>query len=475
MTPSKVLPPEIVGGEPWRGVSVLSSHMWVANEDVANPAAILGAAVLTSTNPSTGDITQISLAEQHEHHIVIAPSLFTAAEWDDRLPNGYVTLDFSGNWDRFAFADGVTPKDDAQHAAWGAFEYADGGVINLACGKGKTVLGLKKLAGRGYATLVIVNNEGLIEMWADSAKKFLGVSDDQIGIVKGPRADWDKPFVIAMIHTLSRRVEAGTIPDEARLRFGTIIFDEVHHLSAQTFLQTAPLFFGNRYGLTATAEREDGLEEAYFAHIGRIFYTDLQGDLDSKVYFFQLDTRFPTDMSLIKDKRGQISIGKLHTWLGEDSRRNYRILQVLRKPLEQGRKILVLTHGKEHPDILRDLLLDQSWYTGYNVGVVHGKIKRGRTAIIRESDITFATFGVAREGLDSKELDTVVFATPFKAWGGFQQGKGRAERALEGKPEPVVIVFDDHKLGPAGGLCKQLRRSLSVRGIPFTITERKAK
>ena len=474
MTPINVTPPEILGGEPWRGRSVLSSHMWVANEDIANPAAILNAAVLTSTNPSTGDVTQITLAEQHEHHIAIAPSLFSAAEWDDRLPNGYEILDFSGNWVRHRFRDGITPKDDAQHAAWGALEYADGGVLNLACGKGKTVLALKKLAERGYATLVIVNNEGLIEMWAESAANFLGLPPEQIGIVQRDRAEWDRPLVIAMIHTLAKKAGTGAIPDSARMRFGTVIFDEVHHLSAQTFLQTAPLFFGNRYGLTATAEREDGLEEAYFAHIGRIFYTDLKGDLDSKVYFFQLDTRFPEDMSLIKDKRGQMSIGKLHTWLGEDRRRNYRILQVLRKPLEQGRKILVLTHGKEHPDILRELLLDQSWYAGYKVGVVHGKIKRGRTAIIRESDITFATFGVAREGLDSKELDTVVFATPFKAWGGFQQGKGRAERALEGKPEPVVVVFDDHKLGPAGGLCKQLRRSLSVRGIPFTITEKKA-
>ena len=79
--------------------------------------------------------------------------------------------------------------------------------------------------------------------------------------------------------------------------------------------------------------------------------------------------------------------------------------------------------------------------------------------------MTFATFGVAREGLDVAALDTLIFASPFKAWGAFQQGKGRIERRHKDKKTPVVIVLDDYNFGPARAMCKHLRKSIRANGF----------
>ena len=176
-------------------------------------------------------------------------------------------------------------------------------------------MALKKIAKRGYPAVVIVNNSGLMDQRNDRALEFLGISEDDIGIVQGSKEEWDKPLVLAMIHTLAKR--AHTIPHDIRSRFGTVIFDEVHHLSAATFSQTAPLFYGNRYGLTATPNREDGLEDVYYAHIGPIFYSDLVGDLEAQIFFKKVKTTVPKDGTKITDVTGEFSAGKMYSYFSE--------------------------------------------------------------------------------------------------------------------------------------------------------------
>jgi len=469
-----LLVPEATDGVGWEGQNVLSSNMWIARSEFDNPEAFLRSAILTATNPVSGDTTTIFLAREVNNHIVVARELFTEQEWRARLPSCH-TVDLRPSWEKVNFLDSIVPNTEARVDAWNALKEAAGGTLELACGKGKTVLALKKIAQRGYPAVVIMNNEGLIEQWFDRAQQFLHLTRAQVGVVQGKKAEWDRPLVLAMIQTLANKAAVGDIPLEVRTRFGTVVFDECHHLSAATFIQTAPIFFGERYGLTATVVREDGLQAAYFAHLGRVFYSDLEGELTSRVFFYQLETKPPVDSSVIKDKAGQVNSGRVHKWMETNRERNFRILLLLRKLLAKKRKVLVLTHGAEHPGILRDFLLDQPWGVGYKVGVVTGDTKsRDRFEIIEASNVTFATFGVAKEGLDVQSLDTIVFATPFKAWGGFQQGRGRIERSCEGKKEPAAIVLEDYRFPPAKRLCASLKRSLKLRGIEYRISSAEA-
>jgi superfamily II DNA or RNA helicase len=270
-----------------------------------------------------------------------------------------------------------------------------------------------------------------------------------------------------MIHTLAQR--ADQIPMELRMRFGTVVFDEVHHLSASTFLKTAPLFFGNRYGLTATAEREDGLEGAYYAHVGEIFHSDLQGDLQATTYFKSTPFKLPPDAWQITDRAGQFSVGKLYTYLASLPARNSQIISMALEAASTGRKVLVLTHSAEHPELLKGMFDGgEGGAKNLTSGAISGKTAGAeRTQIIQQSNVSFATFQVAREGLDVAALDTVIFATPFKAWGAFQQGKGRIERKVAGKKDPIVVVLEDVGIGPCRGMCLSLRRAIAQHGMRY--------
>lgn len=467
VTPKQSAPliyvPEQDGGDGAQGRTVLSADMWIPLEMVGNPEAVLRSAVIQTVNNRTGAIQQISLARKEKYHLVMNRHLHE--DWRERIPT-WETVDLSPTWDDVDFGDQINLRNEEQKQAWGRLQPAPNGILNLACGKGKTVLALKKIADRRFPAIVIVNNEGLIDQWAERATQFLGLSGDEIGVVQGPKAQWDRPLVLAMIHTLAQR--ADQIPMEVRRRFGTVVFDEVHHLSAATFLRTAPLFFGNRYGLTATAQREDGLEGAYYAQIGGIFHSDLRGDLQATTYFKTTPFRLNPDAWQITDRTGEFSAGKLYTYLAELTERNSLLLGLVDEALDSGRKVLVLTHSADHPEILKKMFEARAGAKNLTAGAISGKTPgAARTQIIQQSNVSFATFQVAREGLDVAALDTVIFATPFKAWGAFQQGKGRIERRHPGKKEPIVVVLEDVGIGPCRGMCRSLKSAIAQHGMRY--------
>jgi len=465
-TPEATYFPEEDGGRSCKGTAIFSFDMWIPLDAIRNVDAVLRAATFSTVNSRTGNVSSLCLGQVHDDHVSVARHLFSTEEWLERIPpftEPVVTLE------SFDFGDKIIPRNPAQESAWEAFSKADHGVLNLACGKGKTVMALKKIAQRGNPAIVIVNNTGLMEQWIDRALEFLSVTREDIGIVQGKKSEWDKPLVIAMVQTLANRAIKGDIPIEVRKRFGTIVFDEVHHLSAAKFSQTAPLFYGARYGLTATPIREDGLENVYYSQIGGVFYSDVESDLNADIYVKELGTDPPIDPTDIQDVTGEFSAGKLYKFLGERRLRNEEIIELVENALSKGRRIICLTHSAQHPEILSALVVDRKSWAPYKVGVVTGATPGDqRTNIINESDVTFATFQVAREGLDAPALDTVIFATPFSSWGGFQQGKGRVERKYEGKKGPIAILIDDKNIPPAHRMCQKLRRKIALRKLKIT-------
>ena len=462
--------PEIDGGKRlsslYPGEAVSSAFMWLPSEKIPNKDALIQASNVVYVNGRTGESTSIALAKEVGDYVIVAKHLFP--DWESKL--GKVVEPDLG-FSEAGFVDTISPRDDAQRAAWEAFSSAGNGVLNLACGKGKTVLALKKVAQRNHPAIVIVNNTGLLDQWVDRAQEFLGLGKSDIGIVQQKRREWDKPLVIAMIHTLARLADQEDgIPQGVRQRYGTVIFDEVHHLSASTFIKTAAVFYGSRFGLTATATREDGLEKVYYAHVGEIFHSDLQGDLVSDVFFAELKTSVNMRSKEVTDVRGEFCVSKFYTHIAENKQRNLHIIKHVGKALRKDRKIIVLCHSVKHPENLRDLGKLSQDFKGKKMGCVTGATKGpDRVKIIRECDVTFATFNVAKEGLDVAQLDTVFFVTPFKAWGSLQQGKGRVERQHPGKKDPLVVIFDDVRIPPATAMCRSLKRSLKSNGFTFRV------
>ena len=60
-----------------------------------------------------------------------------------------------------------------------------------------------------------------------------------------------------------------------------------------------------------------------------------------------------------------------------------------------------------------------------------------------EETVLFATYSLAKEGLDIPILDRLFMASPKKDKSVIIQAVGRIERACDGKAEPIVYDFVD--------------------------------
>jgi superfamily II DNA or RNA helicase len=362
----------------------------------------------------------------------------------------------------FGLKDLIQLRDEDQERAFQALLNHESGTLNLSCGKGKTVLALKLFAYLDVPTIVVVNSTALLEQWKLEAEKLLGLTD--IGTVQGEIADWvGKPLVLAMVHTLSGHRDEWTA--EFRRNFGLVFYDEGHHMSAPVFTKSADLFFGRRYGLTATAIRTDGMEAIYQYHLGRIIHSNLTQDLVPNTFFHRLKWELdPRDKEFITDKSGEVNLNLVRGFLGKLDWRNQIIYEDILKDLDRGRNMLILSHSVEHVDLLYELL------KGYGAGKITGATPQDlRIKTLRESNPVLGTFQLAREGLNKPELDMLYVVTPFGNSNDMQQAWGRTQRQLEGKPQPEVRVYEDTALDCSVRSCRSLRKFLDKFDYPYKV------
>lgn len=341
------------------------------------------------------------------------------------------------------------------------------GIVIHNCGKGKTCLALHKIAHEGRNALIIVNQKTILDQWEGAINNFLRF-DGRIGRLQGSpdKWDWRHPITVGMLHSLARHPDAVT--PEMRRWFGVVVWDEVHHLSAPYFCITATMFTGQRLGLTATANREDGTEVIYNYHLGEVFYKDLMQTVKPTIVFRQTPFSIPPEdyMEHVIDKRGNPNISKLRTYVGTElGDRNTYLARDIQTALNAGRKVLALSHSVEQLKRMNQMFLD----AGVDCGMCTGmqKVKQ-RWQALRDKQLIFGTHQLVMEAIDEDSLDTLYWLTPFGSQhpeGGknaLQQGMGRIQgyRFREGMKQPLVVVFDDIYIKHFHRMCNKLRQQL---------------
>ncbi len=122
------------------------------------------------------------------------------------------------------------------------------GCIVLPTGSGKTHVALAAINEISAATLVVVPTLDLIDQWKEKLSIF---GSEYVGEFSG-RVKELKPVTIATYDS------AFTNAEKLGNMFKLLIFDEVHHLAGESYIQIAEMSAAPyRLGLTATFERED--------------------------------------------------------------------------------------------------------------------------------------------------------------------------------------------------------------------------
>jgi len=309
----------------------------------------------------------------------------------------------------------------------------DGGVLVLPCAAGKTVLSLYLASLFKVKTLVIVHKTFLLNQWKERAEQF---TNAKIGIIQQNKIDTDdKDIVIGMLQSIAK----DKYEDEIFKDFGLVIFDEAHHAPSQYFSKALPLISSKlTIGLSATPKRTDRLEKILYWYFGEIMYkAEVEENNKVLVNIINYDIdheKFKEFLMYTGDVNRPKTINKITT-IG---RRNKFIVNNIEEILQEDeRKILVLSDRIEHLQTLKNRLDDREitisdFYIG---GMKQKALEKAKLA-----QVIFASYGMASEGLDIPELNTLFMVTSRKE---VEQAVGRVIRKINPNVRPLIYDFID--------------------------------
>ena len=307
-----------------------------------------------------------------------------------------------------------------------------GGLINLPCGYGKTILALSILAQIGLKTLIIVHKEFLLHQWKERIKTFL--PEAKIGLIQQKKVlveGYD--IVLAMLQSVAMK----SYPVETFQQFGFVIVDECHHLGAEVFSRALPkLNTPYMLGLSATPDRKDRLRCVFEWFIGPMLYHKENKNTDEVlVEWWKYSDSDPDFYREEKNASGTINTPKMITRLCEWKERTNKIIQKIQTCYSEGRKILVLSDRRQHLDDIKNRCLELE----LSVGCYVGGMTRVELSISEEKRIILGTYSMASEGMDIPALNTVILATPKSD---VKQSVGRIFRQQVSDRTHVPLIID---------------------------------
>lgn len=149
------------------------------------------------------------------------------------------------------------------------------GIIVLPTGSGKTLVGLLALCWAKRDTLICVPTLDLMHQWYALLR--LIFPEQSIGLIGGGYHEVTA-LTVATYDSASRHI------DRLGNRFGTLVFDEVHHLPSEFYRCIAEFSLAPyRLGLTATLERNDGKHRDLVGLVGDTVYKKRPEDFAGSV------------------------------------------------------------------------------------------------------------------------------------------------------------------------------------------------
>lgn len=312
----------------------------------------------------------------------------------------------------------------------------NGGLLEIPCGRGKTVLAVHLIAKLKKKTLVIVHKEFLLNQWIERINQFL--PNAKIGRIQGQTIDIeDKDIVIGMLQSLSMK----EYPEDMFKSFGFTIVDECHHISSEIFSRSlSTIVTKYTLGLSATMKRKDGLSKVFKMFLGDIIYKEKRDTNDPVlVKAIEYKTNDEEYNSTDYDYRGNPAFSKMITKICSFSYRTEFIIDVIKNELDLNSKqqIMVLAQNK---NILNYLYKAISSRNIADVGYYIGGMKQEKLKLSEKKTIILATYAMAAEALDIKTLTTLVLASPRTD---ITQAVGRILRVKHDNPL-VIDIIDQH-------------------------------
>lgn len=337
-----------------------------------------------------------------------------------------------------------------QKAAVDAVAAGQYGILQSPAGSGKTQMGIALVKRFGKKALWLTHTLDLLRQSKERAEQYM--DKRVIGTITEGKVNIGSGITFATIQTMCKL----DLPQYKNL-WEVIIVDECHRCSGTPTAMTQfykvlnSLAARHKFGLSATVHRSDGMIEATYALLGHVIYTvpdEAVGDKIMKVGIKPVNTGIELDRKCLNTD-GTLNYSKLITYLCEDFRRLHFISSWI--VVESEHSCLILSDRLEH---LEQLMKSLPRTMREKAVMVSGKMTTKKGKAEREKAIEdmrsgkkkylFATYALAKEGLDIPCLERLFLTTPQKDYAVVTQSIGRIARVCEGKSDPIAYDFVDN-------------------------------
>ena len=302
-------------------------------------------------------------------------------------------------------------------------EIEDNAIVNAWVSWGKTFTGLAIAGKLGQKTLIVTHTVPLRNQWAKEVEKVYGIT---AGIIGSGRFEIDHPIVIGNTQSLYRNI------DKIRKEFGTIILDEMHHVSSPTFSKIIDTNYCRyKIGLSGTIERKDGKHVVFRDFFGsKIFKPPKENYMVPSVHLVHSEIRFMDGASIPWANRV--------TKLSNDEEYRHTIAMLAAAYAAKGHKVLVVSDRVSFLKACAEL-------TGDRAVCVTGEVSHEEREKLVEQvlngnkNVLYGTQAIFSEGISVDSLSCLILATPVNNEPLLTQLVGRVIRKREGKVDPVII------------------------------------
>lgn len=299
----------------------------------------------------------------------------------------------------------------------------DNCIVNAWVSWGKTFTGLAIAGKLGQKTLVIVHTVPLRNQWMKEIKKVYGID---AGIIGSGEFNIDPPIVVGNTQSLYRNI------DKIRKEFGTIILDEMHHVSSPTFSKVIDTSYARyKIGLSGTIERKDGKHVVFRDYFGsKVYKPPKENFMVPSIDIVRSDVRFLDGARMPWANRV--------TALANNQEYRHLIAMLAAAYAAKGHKVLVVSDRVHFLRACAEL-------TGEKAICVTGEVAHEeRETLVSEilegdKNVLYGTQAIFSEGISVNTLSCLILATPINNEPLLTQLIGRVIREREGKRSPVVV------------------------------------
>lgn len=417
-----------------------SKHMRIANPEYQKKVRMN---LWLGNTPKT-----LSLYEQRGNTLVLPfGTLRTLPDFVKK--NAVFISDFKAA-EEVSYGGADIPLYDYQKAAVDAVASQQYGILQSPAGSGKTQMGIALVKRFGKKALWLTHTLDLLRQSKERAELYM--DKRVIGTITEGKVNIGSGITFATIQTMCKL----DLPQYKDL-WDVIIVDECHRCSGTPTAMTQfykvlnNLSARHKIGLSATVHRADGMIAATYALLGQVVYTvpdEAVGDKIMKVGILPVGTGVEISRACLNTD-GTLNYTKLITYLTENLAREEVIVNTIK--LNEGKSCLILSDRLDHLEHL------MKWLPSHMMAdavMVSGKMTTKKGKAEREKAIEdmrtgkkkylFATYTLAKEGLDIPRLERLFLTTPQKDYAVITQSIGRIARTFEGKAEPIAYDFVDN-------------------------------